>query len=51
MEIGINQLEVARSFDDLYDVTLSGRSIKCENWEEIIANAKESAVHLILTRR
>jgi hypothetical protein len=51
MEIGINQLEVARTFDDLYDVTLDGETVKREDWGKLFAKAKSSPVHLVLSRR
>ncbi|KAF2187094.1 hypothetical protein K469DRAFT_123561 [Zopfia rhizophila CBS 207.26] len=51
MEISSSASELIRKFDDLFRVTLRGRTITAENWENVMAQARASTIHLVLIRR
>lgn len=51
MEISSSVSDVVRRFEDLFRITMNGRTIQSHDWENVVKRACERLVHLVLTRR
>jgi hypothetical protein len=51
MEISSSVSDVVRRFEDIFRVTMYGRTIEAEDWRSVIRKGRERTVHLVLIRR
>ncbi|KAF2682863.1 hypothetical protein K458DRAFT_419701 [Lentithecium fluviatile CBS 122367] len=51
MEISSSISDVVRRFEDIFRVTIDGRTIDASDWRKVIRRGRERTIHLVLTRR